>query len=158
MPLTGHTCRTGCRILTPKRMPTGGLGWWPGMMARRASGGLSSWTGRLSAVFPWRGWPMRIAPLGRFVPEEPGLGPGAGEEWLPAGGDEGRGCREGREDDGFEGVYSYSLVYQSLFIEQDSPLQPLWVTGDLFPRISFVGFPDTIVLSRTLNKSMLLSG
>ncbi|MBR0301203.1 MAG: hypothetical protein IJQ93_12935, partial [Bacteroidales bacterium] len=46
------------------------------------------------------------------VPGEPGLGPGAGEKWISTGGDEGRDCREGREDDGFEGVYSYSLVYQ----------------------------------------------
>ncbi|MBR3730919.1 MAG: hypothetical protein IKN08_08415, partial [Bacteroidales bacterium] len=45
-----------------------------------------------------------------------GLGPGAGEKWISTGGDEGRDCREGREDDGFEGVYSYSLVYQFEFI------------------------------------------
>ena len=40
----------------------------------------------------------------RGVPGEPGIGPGAGEEWVPAGGNEGR-CRcEGWEGDGCEGV------------------------------------------------------
>ena len=47
---------------------------------------------------------MILTPFWSQVPGEPGIGPGAGEEWVPAGGDQGRGRGEGREGDGCEGV------------------------------------------------------
>ena len=62
-----------------------------------------------------------------------GIGPGAGEEWVPAGGDQGRGRGEGREGDGCEGVRTPSL---SLFCDQlvagaaDVDDADAWVFGE----------------------------
>ena len=43
-----------------------------------------------------------------------GIGPGAGEEWLPAGGNEGRGRGEGRESDGCAGIrQGFLLIHHS---------------------------------------------
>ena len=64
---------------------------------RYGSGSANLWDfflGVGAGVHRWRG-----------VPGEPGIGPGAGEEWVPAVGYEGRGCCEGREGDGCKGFY-----------------------------------------------------
>ena len=50
------------------------------MKARRVPGGLSSWTDRLSAAFPWRGWPKINAMSGRFMILTPFWSQGIGTE------------------------------------------------------------------------------